>query len=448
MNKRTFLKLSSATIATPAVSRLLSWANPDKLTNWAGNLEYSTDNIHTAKSIDEIPSFVKSQPKLKVLGSRHCFNNIADSKDAFLSLKPLDEIVSLDAQARTVTVDAGITYGQLAPLLDKKGFGLHNLASLPHISVAGACTTGTHGSGEKNGNLATAVSALEIVAGTGDVVKLSRQQDAELFKGAVVGLGALGVITKISLDIQPTYQMRQYVYENLSFTAMKDHFDAIQSAAYSVSLFTDWQNQRFSEVWLKSREEKGHAFNAKPEFYGAQLATKNLHPIAELSAENCTEQMGISGPWYERLPHFRMGFTPSAGKELQSEYFVPRRHAVEAILAVERLRDQITPHLLITEIRAIAADDLWMSPCYQQPCVTIHFTWKQDWPAVQKLLPVIEKELSPFQARPHWGKLFTMPPRQLHSHYKKLPEFIALTKKFDPTGKFRNDFLTTNIFTT
>lgn len=446
MNKRTFLKLSSATIATPTVNRLLSWAAPDKLTNWAGNLEYSTDSVHSAKSLEEISFLVKSQPKLKVLGSRHCFNNIADSKDAFLSLRPLDEIVSLDAQARTVTVDAGITYGQLAPLLDAKGFALHNLASLPHISVAGACTTATHGSGEKNGNLATAVSALEIVTASGDVVKLSRQQDANFFQGAVVGLGALGVITRITLDIQPTYQMRQYVYENLSFTAMKDHFDAIQGSAYSVSLFTDWQNHNFSEVWLKTRTEKGQAFNAKPEFFGAQLATKNLHPIAALSAENCTQQMGLLGPWYERLPHFRMGFTPSAGKELQSEYFVPRHHAVEAILAVERLHDQITPHLLITEIRAIAADDLWMSPCYQQPCVTIHFTWKQDWPAVRQLLPVIEKELTPFQARPHWGKLFTMSPQQLHASYKKLPEFIALTKKFDPNGKFRNDFLNTNIF--
>ncbi|HMD39927.1 MAG TPA: D-arabinono-1,4-lactone oxidase [Candidatus Acidoferrum sp.] len=446
MNKRTFLKLSSATIASPAVLRLSAWAGADKLTNWAGNLEYSTENLYTAKSLDEIPAFVKKQFKLKVLGSRHCFNNIADSKDGFLSLKPLDEIVSLDAQARTVTVDAGITYGQLSPLLEAKGFALHNLASLPHISVAGACSTATHGSGQKNGNLSTAVSGLELVTASGDVVKLSRQHDGEFFRGAVVGLGALGVITEITLDIQPAYAMRQYVYEGLSFAAMREHFDEIEASAYSVSLFTDWQKELFSEVWLKSRVEKGQAPAAAPEFFGAKLATKNLHPIAEFSAENCTEQMGVPGPWYERLPHFRMGFTPSAGKELQSEYFVPRQHAVEAILAVERLRDQITPHLLITEIRAIAADDLWMSPCFKQPCVTIHFTWKQDWPAVSKLLPVIEKELAPFQARPHWGKLFTTSPKTLRTIYTKVDQFIALTRKFDPQGKFRNDFLNTNIF--
>src|SRR5580704_9383535 len=269
MNKRTFLKLSSATIAIPTVSHLLAWATPDKLTNWAGNLEYSTENLYPAKSQQQIQDFVKAHPKFKVLGSRHCFNKIADSKDAFLSLKPLDEIVSLDAQARNVTVDAGITYGQLAPLLDAKGFALLNLASLPHISVAGACTTATHGSGEKNGNLATAVSALEIVAASGDVVKLSRQQDGDAFLGAVVGLGALGAITKVTLDLQPTFMMKQYVYENLPLSQMQEHFDAIQASGYSVSLFTDWQNQRINEVWIKSRVEPGAAFYATPDLFGA-----------------------------------------------------------------------------------------------------------------------------------------------------------------------------------
>jgi xylitol oxidase len=261
-----------------------------------------------------------------------------------------------------------------------------------------------------------------------------------------VGLGALGAIARVTLDIQPTYQVRQYVYEDMPLAQMKDHFDEIQASGYSVSLFTDWQKQRIKEVWIKSRAGDQPAFAAPAEFFGAKLASRNLHPIAELSAENCTEQMGVPGPWYERLPHFRMGFTPSAGKELQSEYFVPRRNAVDAILAVERLRDQVTPHLLISEIRTIAADDLWMSTCYQRPSVTIHFTWKPDWPAVKRLLPVIEKELSPFQPRPHWGKLFTLSPAEIQSRYPRLGAFIALAEKYDPTGKFRNDFLNTYVF--
>ncbi len=446
MKKRTFFKLLAMMASNRVISPVFAWAAGERLKNWAGNLEYGTERLYSANTLQQVRDYVKKESNLKVLGTRHCFNNIADSKHNLLSLKNIDTVAELDTHAGTVAVDAGITYGQLSPYLHSKGFALHNLASLPHISVAGACSTATHGSGAKNGNLATAVSGLEFVTAAGELVKLSRQQDGETFQGAVVGLGAIGVITKLTLDIQPTFMMRQYVYESLPLNEVKEHFDAIESSAYSVSLFTDWQKQRMNEVWIKSRVEGGHAFDAGPTFFGAKLATRNLHPIAELSAENCTEQMGVPGPWFERLPHFRMGFTPSAGKELQSEYFVPRQHAVEAILAVERLRDQISPSLLISEIRAIAADNLWLSPCYKQPCVTIHFTWKPDWPAVSKLLPVIEKELAPFNARPHWGKLFTTSPAALKSIYEKLPDFAQLSAKYDPNGKFHNEFLNKNIF--
>ena len=445
INKRTFMKVLAGTVAMPAVSRLIAWAGTEKLKNWAGNIEYSTDKLYSATSLEQVREYVKKESRLKVLGTRHCFNNIADSKDEFLSVKPMDQVISIDAAKSTVTMGAGITYGQLGPYLDSKGFALHNLASLPHISVAGACSTATHGSGEKNGNLSSACSGLEIVTASGDVVNLSRERDGEKFRGAVVGLGALGVITKVTLDIQPTYKMRQYVYEDLPFSSLKDHFDAIEGSAYSVSLFTDWR-RNVNEVWLKSRVEEGKESRPAPDFYGAKLATRNLHPIKELSAENCTEQMGVPGPWYDRLPHFKMGFTPSAGKELQTEYFVPRPHAVEAILTVQRLHEQVSPNLLITEIRAIAADDLWMSPCHGQSCITIHFTWKPDWAAVRPLLPVIERELAPFQARPHWAKLFTTSPEVLRSIYTKMPDFIALSKEFDPHGKFRNDYLNRNIF--
>jgi alditol oxidase len=446
MNKRAFLKLISAAVSMPGISPLLAWAGAEKLKNWAGNVEYGTDRLYSATSVEQAQEFVRKHARLKVLGTRHCFNHIADTTDEFLSLRPMDKVLSLDAQARTVTIPANMSYGQLSPYLHEQGFALHNLASLPHISVAGACATATHGSGEKNGNLATSVSALEMITASGDIVKLSRKHDGEGFLGAVVGLGALGVITKITLDLQPTFMVKQYVYENLPLSEMQDHFDAIEASGYSVSLFTDWQKKRVNEVWIKSRVETGESFNATPDFFGAKLATRNLHPIAELSAENCTEQMGVPGQWYERLPHFRMGFTPSAGNELQAEYFVPRRHAIEAILAIERLRDKVSPHLLISEIRTIAADDFWMSPCYKQPSVTIHFTLKPDWSAVSQLLPLIERELAPFHARPHWGKLFTVSPERLKASYKKLPDFIALSKKYDPRGKFRNDFLAKNIF--
>jgi alditol oxidase len=446
MNRETFLKLSSATVAAQFLPPFKSRAQQERLKNWAGNIEYSTSNVFYPASVEEARDLVRKCSRLRALGTRHCFNRIADSKDNLVSTARMNKVVSLDANAATVTVEAGIKYGELCPYLHEKGFALHNLASLPHISVAGSCSTATHGSGMKNGNLSTAVNALEMVTADGTVVHLSAKGNGEEFPGAVVGLGALGLVTKVSLDIQPTFMMKQNVYERLPVSQMKEHFDEIMSAGYSVSLFTDWQGDTISEVWIKTRVDGGADYNNMPEFFGAKAATKNMHPIAGLSAENCTEQMGIPGPWYERMPHFKMGFTPSSGKELQSEYFVPHHHAVEAILAVKTLADKIGPHLFITEIRTIAADNLWMSPCRNQDSVTIHFTWKPEWDKVKEILPLIENVLSPYNARPHWGKLFTLSPAVLASRYEKLPDFKKLVSTYDPNGKFRNEFLNSTIY--
>jgi len=396
--------------------------------------------------VQEVQHLVKQHSKIKTLGTRHCFNNIADSKDNLLSTKEMNKVIALDTVNRTVTVEGGIKYGELAPYLHSKGWALHNLASLPHISVGGSITTATHGSGIKNGNLASAVTGLEIVIADGSIVHLSKATDAEKLDAVIVGLGAIGVITKVTLQIQPTYMMRQNVFTGLPMEQLKSNFEKIVSAGYSVSLFHDWQTDRINEVWIKSRIDTDKDYSHVPEFYGAKAATKNLHPIIDLSAENCTEQMGVPGPWYERLPHFKMGFTPSSGKELQSEYFVPLHHAVEAIEAVSRLGKQIGPHLFITEIRTIAADNLWMSTAHRQTSVTIHFTWKQETEAVLELLPQIEKALSPFNPRPHWGKVFTMEPKVLESRYEKLGDFKKLIAEYDPQGKFRNEFLNRNIY--
>jgi xylitol oxidase len=415
--------------------------------NWAGNLTYSTDRLYTPGSVDEVRQVVKSCARLRALGTRHSFNTIADSTQNQISLKRLDQIVINDA-AHAVTVGAGVTYGKLAPIIDERGYALHNLASLPHISVAGAISTATHGSGVHNGNLATAVAGLELVTADGETLVLSREKDGDRFLGAVVGLGGLGVVTSVTLDLLPAFKVAQSVYEHLSLDHLKHHFDEIFSSGYSVSLFTDWQHHEATEVWIKRKLAPGDKNDWPAEFFGAKLATKKLHPIEDHPAEACTDQQGIPGPWYERLPHFRMNFTPSSGRELQTEYFVPRDRGYEAILAVEKLRDQITPHLFITELRTIAADNLWMSTAYQRPSLAIHFTWKPEWPEVSKILPLIEKQLEPFEPRPHWAKLFTIPPARLQSRYTRLAEFKALLKQYDPGAKFRNEFLDRNLYST
>jgi xylitol oxidase len=446
MDKRQFLKACGVFAAGTVLPR---WASDPQVvaarTNWAGNYTYSTGRVDLPKTVEEVQQIVKSRSPLKALGARHSFNGIADSTGEQISLKYLDEMV-VEPKSGAVAVGAGVTYGQLAPYLDGQGYALHNLASLPHISVAGACATATHGSGNKNGNLSTAVAAVEIVTADGEVVVLSRERDGERFRGAVVALGGLGVVTRVTLDVRPTFRIRQVVYENLPMAQLESHLEDIFSSGYSVSLFTDWQNHRITQVWIKSRVEEGTSFKLQPEFFGARLAKEKLHPLQGHAAENCTEQMGIPGPWYERLPHFRMNFTPSSGAELQSEYFVPRDKGYEAIRAVEQLRDQVAPHLLISELRTIDADDLWMSPCYKQPSMALHFTWKPEWPAVRKVLPMIEEKLAPFDAKPHWAKLFTMSPSRLKSLYAKLPDYQALLGRYDPAGKFRNGFLNTNIY--
>jgi xylitol oxidase len=415
------------------------------LSNWAGNLVYGTANVFYPNSVQEVQEAVKKSNKLKALGSRHSFNKIADSTDGQVSLKNLNKLVFLNKDKNTVTVEAGMKYGELAPYLHVNGYALHNLASLPHITVAGACATATHGSGVKNGNLSTAVSAIEFVNAAGDVVTLSREKDGELFNGAVVGLGAIGVVTKVTLDIIPTFSMKQVVYRHLPISALKDNFNAIEAMGYSVSFFTDWRDKSINEVWIKSKVEKNDE-PIPPDLFGAKAATRNLHPVEDQSAENVTDQLGKPGTWYERMPHFKMGFTPSTGKELQAEYFVPIEHAYEAIMAMEELHEKITPHLFISEIRTIAADDLWMSPCYKKACVALHTTWKQETETVMDLLPLVEKQLEPFQPRPHWAKLFTMPASVLQPRIEKLDDFKKLVSRYDPAGKFRNEFLDKTLY--
>jgi xylitol oxidase len=456
MKKREFLKSASVLAAGAAFPELMSCTSNTSestqtteavhvgRTNWAGNYTYSTDNLVAPKTVEELQELIKSYKKVKGLGTMHCFNGIADSKFNQISTAALNKVISLDKENQTITVESGIKYGEFCEYLDKNSFALHNLASLPHISVAGACSTSTHGSGISNGSLATAAIALEMVNGNGEVVRLTKEKNREEFLMAIVSLGALGIITKVTLKVQPTFKMKQVVYQNMPMAALEKDFEKIMASGYSVSLFTDWKNKNVSEVWIKVKSDDVKEF--APEFYGAKLANKNLHPIASADPVNCTDQMGVDGTWFERMPHFKMGFTPSSGKELQAEYFVNIKDAYAAFMAVEKLNEKVAPLLFITEIRTIAADEIPMSPFYKKTCLAIHFTWKQEVDAVMALLPEVEKALEPFGARPHWGKVFTLKPNVLQSRIEKLNEFKALMIKHDPEGKFRNDFIDTNLF--
>jgi len=404
--------------------------------NWAGTHAYRATRIHRPSTVEEVQELVARAPRIRVLGSRHSFSDVGDSAE-LVTLEGLPADVVVDRERMTVSVGAGVKYGELAEALNAEGLALRNLASLPHISVGGAIATATHGSGDGNGNLATAVAGLQLVTSSGELIDATRGEPD--FDGLVVGLGALGAVTRISVATQPSYEIRQRVFERLGWEALFEHFDAIAAAGYSVSVFSRW-GEDVEQVWIKSRVTAAPE-EVRDDLFGAVAATVDRHPIIGLDPVNCTPQLGVPGLWSDRLPHFRMGFTPSRGDEIQSEYFVPRSEAVAAIDAMRALGDRLEPLLLVSEIRTMAADRLWMSPQCGQDTAAFHFTWKREPEAVLRALADVEAVLRPFGARPHWGKVFVARAADIAPLYERLGDFVGLMDRLDPRGAFRNGWL-------
>ncbi len=403
--------------------------------NWAGNLEYSSAEVHRPTSVAELQELVASATRVKALGSRHSFNTVADTDGIHILLDALPQSLVVDAAKGTVKVSGGISYGALGRALEEQGFAIHNLASLPHISVAGAIQTGTHGSGVTNPSLAAAVVGIDLVRASGELVTLTADDDE--FLASVVGVGALGIVTGLELAVRPSFEVRQRVLTGLSWESALTNFQGIASSAYSVSFFTDYTGDTIPQVWLKALDTEAPL----TDLFGATAATTAMHPLPDMSAENCTEQLDVAGKWLDRLPHFRHEFTPSNGEELQSEFLLPLDQAPAALQAVRGLSEKLAPLLFISEIRTIAADEFWLSPFYKQQSVALHFTWKPLQPEVEAVLPELEEALRPFGARPHWGKLFTPGQYDFAALYPKFEDFRALVQANDPSGKFRNSLL-------
>ena len=405
------------------------------LTNWAGNITFGAVRVHRPGTLDELQSLVAANDRVRALGSGHSFSPVADTTGDLVSVAGLAPRVDVSPDRATATVAAGMRYGEVAVALQAQGLALPNLGSLPHISVAGAVATGTHGSGPALGSLSTAVVGLDLVTATGAVLRLDRTDPR--FPGAVVALGALGVVTAVTLAVQPTYDVAQTVYQDLPVRRLATDLDEILAAGTSVSLFTTWGREVVDQVWVKRRTD-GPRVALGPDWRDARAATEPLHPVRGMSPASCTEQLGVPGPWHQRLPHFRLDHTPSSGAELQTEYLLPRRHAMAAMDAVQTMAPRVAAVLQITELRTVAADDLWLSPAYEQDSLAIHFTWIDDAVAVAPVVAELEQRMAPFGARPHWGKVFSMLPASVQPLYPRLAEFAALRRELDPEDVFGN----------
>ena len=409
-------------------------------TNWAGNIVYRAARVARPRSVSEARELVGENGQVRPVGTGHSFNRIADTPGVLISLAGLPPVIDTGPGA-SVTVAGGIRYGELSEQLNAAGYALPSMASLPHISVAGAVATATHGSGDAQGNLATIVSGLELITADGGLRSVRRDTGGEEFRGSVVGLGSLGLVTALTLDVVPAFTVRQYVYEGLPMAMLRSHFDEIFAAAYSVSVFTNWQGDRHGQLWLKVREGERDGWQPALRWMDATLADRQVHPVPGGDPGHATQQLGVPGPWHQRLPHFRAGFTPSSGQELQSEYLVPRQVAAGAFDALASLGSLLAPVLQIAEIRTVAPDDLWLSPSFQRDTVALHFTWIKDTAAVTPVIAAMEHLLTPLGARPHWAKVFGMPPHVVRALYPRSADFQDLLRRYDPDGKFRNGFI-------
>ena len=401
--------------------------------NWAGSYAYKA-RVVRPRSVDELQSLVATKDRIRALGTRHSFTDIADTDGVLVSLEGLPLALRIDEPRRSASVSGATTFHTLSQQLDRRGWALATLASLPHISVAGAIATGTHGSGKQVKSLASMVSALEMVQSDGELRRIERSDPD--FDGSVVNLGALGVVTRVTVDLLPRFDMWQVVWLDMPWDTVTADFDTLVSSGYSVSLFTTWTGPTVSQLWVK-----GLADVQPPDLHPARTAGSTVHMIPGLSSRAVTEQLGVVGPWHERLPHFRPSFTPSSGAELQTEYLVPIAHAHEAIEGLRARAGQFTPILQVSEIRTVAADNLWLSGAFATDVIALHFTWQPNWEAVYALLPELERLLLPLGARPHWGKCFTATAPELSAAYPMLDRFRQLRDRSDPTRKFNNAFL-------
>jgi xylitol oxidase len=412
--------------------------------NWAATYTFAATRLHRPASIGDVQRVVAVAANVRAVGSRHSFNGIADSPADQIDLTGIDPDIVIDRERMTVTVGAGTSYGDLSMFLHRDGFALHNLASLSQISVAGAIATATHGSGDGNKALSSAVVGLELVAGDGSIRRVERGHAD--FDGMVVGLGAFGIVTRVTLAIEPTFDIRQDAFVDMPWDQLLTGFDTISSAAYSFSIFTNWAGPAANRIWLKTRMGTALA----DEFAVSKLGlTRGLPYTVPATVENplaILNPFDVPGPWCDRLTHTRHDISPPPADQIQSEYLIPRLQLGKAVAIIRATGPRIDTLLHASEIRTVAADEFWLSPFYRQDSVGIHFTWKKQIEAVDAITKELEMALIPLGGKPHWGKVIHADAAALAPLYPRMADFRSCALRCDPAGKFRNAYLEKHVF--
>lgn len=425
---------------------------------WSGTVDLGT-TVLRPRTLAEAREAVTAHRRVRPVGSRHTFNRLSVAPGALLDLGALAaEEPQLDADARTVRVPAALGYGRLGAWLDERGWALPSLASIPDLAVAGAVATATHGSGIARQALSAQVSGLELVMADGGDRELTRAGNGDLLDGAVVSLGALGAVHHLTLDVVPRFDVRQTAYGPLPLAAVADRFDEVVSAGETVACFTTLDpgpagGPVVEQVWVgdrvPARDPAAERFGleravpaAPADVLGAPPLVGDRHPVPGEDPAVCAPQGGAIGPWHEMLPHFRAGATPSSGgREIQSEYLVPRPQTRRALVELARIAPRIAPLVQVVELRTVAPDLAWMSPFYRSAATGIHITWTRDVAAVDAALPLLEEAFGALGGRPHWGKAQRADPARVRGLYPRREDFVDLVRDWDPQGRFSTPFV-------
>ena len=397
--------------------------------NWVGNQSCLRAARGAPGSEDELCAMVRDAAgrglKVRVAGSGHSFTPVALTNGLHLTLSGMSGVRSIDRARRRVTAAAGTTFNELVRVLQHEGLSLVNQGDIDSQALAGAMTTGTHGTGARLPLLAASIVGLRLVQPDGSVV-VADESTPDLLLAARVSLGTLGVISELTLQVDDGYRLHERIWREDFETAMERH-DELAA-----------KHRHFSFFWCMT-EASRHCY-CLPDT-AATSRTGRTTDVCEMKVMDITDEAPFAAP-FEKVAYssdvYPIEYVPNFH---ELEYAVPVEHGKEAVRAVRRLMMEEFPEAIYPiEYRFTAGDDAWMSPFYRQDSVTVSVSGEPGtdyWP----YLRAVDRILRGFGSRPHWGKLHFLTGEDVSALYPRAEDFRALRRRLDPEGTYLNDHL-------